>query len=169
MRVTTSGYFTDPPLMCVLSVFGVDRVIFSVDYPYADNKEGVAFLEAAPISEVDREKIAHGNVEALLGLQEHGRVARAAGRSRRRRGALPRFNDRVALGERVVLAQGQSDGIGPWRSSTTLEVSSKTIVARPSGRKGAQPGSPSTTNATHAACISSARSWGGASPATTLT
>jgi predicted TIM-barrel fold metal-dependent hydrolase len=66
--ITTSGYFTNPPLMCALAVFGVDRIIFSVDYPYADNDEGVAFLKAAPISEEDREKIAHGNVEALLAL-----------------------------------------------------------------------------------------------------
>lgn len=66
--ITTSAYFTFPPLLCALLVFGADRIIFSVDYPFADNALGRRFLDAAPISPADREKIAHGNVEALLGI-----------------------------------------------------------------------------------------------------
>ncbi len=66
--VTTSGYFTDPPLLCTLMVLGADRILFSVDYPFASNGRGRAFLDGAPISEADREKIAHGNAERLLGL-----------------------------------------------------------------------------------------------------
>jgi uncharacterized protein len=65
---TTSGMFTFPPLTCLLEVIGTDRVMFSVDYPYSSNAEGRDFLVDAPISEADREKIAHGNVERLLGL-----------------------------------------------------------------------------------------------------
>lgn len=64
--ITTSGYFTFPPLLCALMVLGADRIIFSVDYPFSDNVEGRAFLDAAPINPADREKIAHGNVERLL-------------------------------------------------------------------------------------------------------
>jgi predicted TIM-barrel fold metal-dependent hydrolase len=66
--ITTSAYFTVPPLLCALLVFGADRLIFSVDYPYADNVAGRRFLDDAPISTADREKIAHGNVERLLGM-----------------------------------------------------------------------------------------------------
>jgi uncharacterized protein len=66
--VTTSGYFTDPPLLCALMVLGADRIIFSVDYPFSDNVAARAFLERAPVSPADREKIAHGNAERLLGL-----------------------------------------------------------------------------------------------------
>jgi hypothetical protein len=66
--ITTSAYFTVPPLLCALLVFGADRLIFSVDYPFADNVQGRRFLETAPISNADREKLAHGNVEGLLGL-----------------------------------------------------------------------------------------------------
>lgn len=66
--ITTSGFFTQPPLLCALMVMGADRIIFSVDYPFSDNDQGRAFLDAAPISPADREKIAHGNVERLLGL-----------------------------------------------------------------------------------------------------
>ncbi len=66
--ITTSGYFTDPPLLCALMVLGADRIMFSVDYPFSDNLRGRTFLDHAPISEADREKIAHGNAERLLGL-----------------------------------------------------------------------------------------------------
>jgi predicted TIM-barrel fold metal-dependent hydrolase len=66
--VTTSGYFTDPPLICALMVLGADRIIFSVDYPFSDNLPARAFLDRAPLSPADREKIAHGNAERLLRL-----------------------------------------------------------------------------------------------------
>jgi uncharacterized protein len=66
--VTTSGMFTFPPLLCLLLVLGADRVIFSVDYPYATNAAARQFINTAPISPADREKIAHLNVERLLGL-----------------------------------------------------------------------------------------------------
>ena len=65
---TTSGMFTYPPLTCLLEAVGADRVMFSVDYPYSSNAEGREFVLGAPISQADREKIAHGNAERLLGL-----------------------------------------------------------------------------------------------------
>jgi uncharacterized protein len=65
---TTSGMFTYPPLTCLLEVVGADRVMFSVDYPYSRNEEGRDFVLAAPISDADREKLAFGNAERLLGL-----------------------------------------------------------------------------------------------------
>ena len=68
--VTTSGMFTVPPLQALLATFGIDRVMFSVDYPFSDNARGRAFLDAMPLSPVDVEKIAHGNADQLLGL--HG-------------------------------------------------------------------------------------------------
>ena len=67
-HITTSGMFTCPPLLCLLETLGAERVMFSVDYPYSDNREGADFLARAPISEADRERIAHGNAERLLGL-----------------------------------------------------------------------------------------------------
>lgn len=66
--VTTSGMFSLPPLLCALSVFGVDRVLFSVDYPFSPNKRGREFLDALPVPAADRAKIAGKNAAALLGL-----------------------------------------------------------------------------------------------------
>jgi uncharacterized protein len=65
---TTSGMFTYPPLTCLLEVIGADRVMFSVDYPYSSNSEGRDFVMGAPIGEANREKLAFGNAERLLGL-----------------------------------------------------------------------------------------------------
>jgi uncharacterized protein len=68
VHITTSGLFTVPPLLCALMVFGVDRVLFSVDWPYAPNDPGRHLLETAPLSPDDLEKVAHGNAERLLDL-----------------------------------------------------------------------------------------------------
>lgn len=69
VHFTTSGLFTYPPLLCLLMVAGADRVLLSVDYPYSDNEQGREFIDGAPISPADKEKIAHGNAERLLRLE----------------------------------------------------------------------------------------------------
>jgi hypothetical protein len=66
--ITTSGYTTVAPLQCALTVLGADRILFSVDHPFADSAEATSFLHSAPLSPTDRDKIAHGNAELLLGL-----------------------------------------------------------------------------------------------------
>jgi predicted TIM-barrel fold metal-dependent hydrolase len=67
--VTTSGFFTVPPLLPLLLLFGADRVMFSVDYPFSKNATGRAFLDSLPISHDDKIKIAHGNADKLLKLK----------------------------------------------------------------------------------------------------
>jgi len=67
-HVTTSGFFTDPTLRCALDVIGEDRVMFSVDHPFADARAGTAWLARTPVSEQIRAKIAHANADRLLGL-----------------------------------------------------------------------------------------------------
>ncbi|MBV9380097.1 MAG: amidohydrolase [Streptosporangiaceae bacterium] len=66
--VTTSGMFTLPPVLCTVQVFGVDRVLFSVDYPFSPNAPGRALIDALPLSPADKAKIAGGNAERVLGL-----------------------------------------------------------------------------------------------------
>lgn len=66
--ITTSGFFDTSAFLAALTAFGADRILFSVDYPYANNDAGTAFLNGLPVAPADRERIAHGNADALLGL-----------------------------------------------------------------------------------------------------
>jgi uncharacterized protein len=67
--LTTSGIFTEPPLLAALATFGIDRIMFSVDYPYAPNAKGRAFLNSLSLAPADMAKLAHGNADALLKLK----------------------------------------------------------------------------------------------------
>ncbi|MEQ9122569.1 MAG: amidohydrolase family protein, partial [Alphaproteobacteria bacterium] len=66
--VTTSGIFTEPPFLAALLTFGIDRLMFSVDYPYAPNAKGRSFLDRLTLAPADMAKLTHGNAEALLKL-----------------------------------------------------------------------------------------------------
>jgi uncharacterized protein len=68
--ITTSGFFTMVPFMAALTAFGADRIMFSVDYPFASNARARAFLDTLPVSPMDRAKIAHGNADRLLRLPD---------------------------------------------------------------------------------------------------
>jgi predicted TIM-barrel fold metal-dependent hydrolase len=68
MLVTTSGNWFEPAFICTLLSLGADNIMFAVDWPYEPNATGVDFLNTLPISDVDREKIAHLNAERILRL-----------------------------------------------------------------------------------------------------
>ena len=65
--VTPSGIFSQRYLRWAVDVVGVDRILFSTDYPYVyqDENWARAFLDGSPLSAEDRNKIAHGNWERL--------------------------------------------------------------------------------------------------------
>jgi hypothetical protein len=65
---TFSGFNFTPTFLDLLLQVGVDRIMFSADYPYSSMAQARAFLEQLPVSSADRERIAHGNAERLLGL-----------------------------------------------------------------------------------------------------
>ena len=69
--VTSAGFFSNPPFLAALQTFGIDRLMFSVDYPYASHADGLAFLDKLPLSPADLEKFAHGNADRLLKLNAH--------------------------------------------------------------------------------------------------
>lgn len=66
--VTTSGLFTAAPFLSLLLTFGIDRIMFAVDYPFSSNARGRAFLDGLQLSPSDKAKLAHGNADALLRL-----------------------------------------------------------------------------------------------------
>jgi len=66
--VTTSGMLWYPVLKFVKSVLGPERIFFGTDYPPEPCKEAIAFIESAPMSKADKNKIYHLNAERLLGL-----------------------------------------------------------------------------------------------------
>lgn len=68
VHITPSGLFTMPLFKCALEMVGADRIMYSVDYPYVGNEGARAFLENAPISQADIEKIAYRNADKLLNL-----------------------------------------------------------------------------------------------------
>jgi predicted TIM-barrel fold metal-dependent hydrolase len=66
--ITTSGNFSTPAFLCSVMAFGIDNVMFSVDWPYESNKIGRDWLDTLPLSVEDKEKIAHKNAERVLRL-----------------------------------------------------------------------------------------------------
>ena len=64
--ITTSGHFSTPALTCTLMEVGIDRVLFSVDWPFVENRPGVEWMDKLPWSLEDREKILNGNARRLL-------------------------------------------------------------------------------------------------------
>jgi predicted TIM-barrel fold metal-dependent hydrolase len=67
--ITTSGIFSEPPFLAALLTFGIDRIMFSVDYPFAPNAKGRAFLDRISLPPADMAKLTHGNADALLKLK----------------------------------------------------------------------------------------------------
>ena len=64
--VTTSGFFSDPALQCCITELGIDRIMFSIDWPYASNTAGVNWMKTSWLSEADKEQILSGNAKRLL-------------------------------------------------------------------------------------------------------
>jgi len=64
--ITTSGNFSNPALLCCVMELGVDRIMFSVDWPFVANQPGIDWMEGVPLCTEDREKILNGNAKRLL-------------------------------------------------------------------------------------------------------
>ncbi|MBW4038997.1 MAG: amidohydrolase [Acidobacteria bacterium] len=66
IHVTTSGYFTRPPFECCREVLGLERMMYSVDYPFSPNTKGRDFLAGLELSDAEMEALVHGNAARLL-------------------------------------------------------------------------------------------------------
>jgi len=68
IHYTFGGFNFGATFLDLLLEVGVERIMFSVDYPYGSMAKAREFLENIPVSAADRERIAHGNAEKLLKL-----------------------------------------------------------------------------------------------------
>jgi predicted TIM-barrel fold metal-dependent hydrolase len=64
--ITTSGFFSDPALICCMMEMGIDRILFSIDYPFVLNPPGAEWIKTLPLSPEDQAKLLSGNVKRLL-------------------------------------------------------------------------------------------------------
>jgi predicted TIM-barrel fold metal-dependent hydrolase len=68
--VTTSGFFSSNALVCVINEMGIDRVMFSIDYPFVENRPGTKWaLEELKLPPADFEKLLSGNARRILKLE----------------------------------------------------------------------------------------------------
>ncbi|MHB1568743.1 MAG: amidohydrolase family protein [Solirubrobacteraceae bacterium] len=66
--LTTSGNYHTPSVVGIMLELGVDRLMFAADYPFEELQDGATWMDAVPISDIDRRKIASENARALLRL-----------------------------------------------------------------------------------------------------
>jgi 5-carboxyvanillate decarboxylase len=67
--ITTSGLESSLVLHFCIDWTGIDNIMSSIDYPYQPTRPAVAFLESAPLSDDERERVAHGNAERIFRLR----------------------------------------------------------------------------------------------------
>ncbi|KAK5155173.1 hypothetical protein LTS14_006128 [Recurvomyces mirabilis] len=71
--ITTSGVWSLDPLRCILGNTKIERILYSVDYPFERNENGLVWMEELELSGlVTREQlemIAYKNSEKLLGVK----------------------------------------------------------------------------------------------------
>jgi predicted TIM-barrel fold metal-dependent hydrolase len=64
--ITTSGNFSNPALLCCVMEMGIDRILFSVDWPFVANKPAVQWIDTVPLCAEDKVKLLSGNAKALF-------------------------------------------------------------------------------------------------------
>jgi gamma-resorcylate decarboxylase len=66
--VTTSGNFSTSALNQSIAEIGIERVLWSADYPFEDISDAADWIDAAPMSETDRQKLVRENALKLFKL-----------------------------------------------------------------------------------------------------
>ncbi len=65
--LTTSGFFSNPALLCCVMEMGVDHILFAVDWPFVpDNQGAMEWMAGVPLADEDKAKILSGNARRLL-------------------------------------------------------------------------------------------------------
>ena len=64
--ITTSGAESHLALDYSIKALGIDNVLWAIDYPYQPSAPAVQFMDSAPVSQAEREKLYHGNAERIF-------------------------------------------------------------------------------------------------------
>ena len=64
--ITTSGQESDLALDFSIKALGIDNVMWAIDYPYQPSAPAVKWMDAAPVTDDQREKLYHGNAERVF-------------------------------------------------------------------------------------------------------
>ena len=71
--ITTSGVWSLNPLACILRNTKIDHILYSVDYPFASNEDGLRWIQdleqSGLVNEQQFEAICYRNAEKLLKIQ----------------------------------------------------------------------------------------------------
>lgn len=71
--ITTSGLFTLAPMACLVRMCKPERILYSVDWPFAENEMGLAFMKElvkdGMVTEEQVAMIAYKNAEILLKIK----------------------------------------------------------------------------------------------------
>lgn len=63
---TTAGVCSDEPLRCAIDAIGLDRVMFSIDYPFENPNDAGTWIDKAPLTDTEREYVCRTNAKQLL-------------------------------------------------------------------------------------------------------
>jgi 5-carboxyvanillate decarboxylase len=66
--ITTSGMAWEPPILYAISVLGIDRVMYAMDYPYQFVPEEVRVTDELPIPADDKKKLYQSTAERVFNL-----------------------------------------------------------------------------------------------------
>lgn len=64
--ITTSGVCSDPALRCAIDTLGIDRVMFSIDYPFESTDIASHWISSANLTESERASVAYQNATRVL-------------------------------------------------------------------------------------------------------
>lgn len=64
--VTTSGVCSDPALRCTIDTLGIDRVMFSIDYPFESTEIASRWISSANVTDSERASVAYQNATRVL-------------------------------------------------------------------------------------------------------
>ena len=67
-HITTSGNFNDATFHCAVTEMGLERIMFSVDYPFEQMADGASWFDNTDMSDEARRTVGRSNAIELFGL-----------------------------------------------------------------------------------------------------